>query len=153
MNEEVPSRQSSQRFTQSWATRDVRRVTRLKKRWFKRAKKSKSDKDWSKYKEIKRRAQLVCRKAHDSHVSTMLREDHENPKVFWSFIKSRKKDNFGVSALKKTASRIAAVSRKRTSSTNSLPLFSPRKTYQILQLCQNAIFPLPTILPSQSRVS
>ena len=31
----------------------------------------------------------------------MLSEDHDNPKVFWQYIKSRKKDNFGVSPLRK----------------------------------------------------
>lgn len=31
----------------------------------------------------------------------MLSEDHENHKVFWQYIKSRKKENFGVAPLKK----------------------------------------------------
>ena len=31
----------------------------------------------------------------------MLSEDHHNPRVFWQYIKSRKKDNFGVSPLRK----------------------------------------------------
>ena len=101
INEEVPSRQSAQRFSQPWANRDVRRITRQKRRWFRRARRTNSQSDWKRYKDIKRRAQLTCRKAHDNHVSSMLSEDHDNPKVFWQFIKSRKKDNFGVSPLRK----------------------------------------------------
>jgi hypothetical protein len=31
----------------------------------------------------------------------MLSEDHENPKVFWQYIKSRKEENFGIAPLKK----------------------------------------------------
>ena len=91
-------------LTQSWkpwANRDVRRITRQKRRWFRRARRSNSQSDWNRYKDIKRRAQLTCRKAHDNHVSSMLSEDHDNPKVFWQYIKSRKKDNFGVSPLRK----------------------------------------------------
>ena len=101
ISEEVPSRQSAQRLSQPWANRDVRRITRQKRRWFRRARRTNSQSDWNRYKDIKHRAQLTCRKAHDNHVSSMLSEDHDNPKVFWQYIKSRKKDNFGVSPLRK----------------------------------------------------
>ena len=94
INEEVPSRQSAQRFHQPWANRDVRRISRQKRRWCRRARKTNTQSDWIRYKYIKRRAQLTCRKAHDNHVSSMLSEDHDNPKVFWQYIKSRRKDNF-----------------------------------------------------------
>ena len=57
INEEVPSRQSSQRYNQPWANRDVRRMTRQKRRWFKRARRTNSQHDWKQYKDIKRRAQ------------------------------------------------------------------------------------------------
>ncbi|XP_060583415.1 uncharacterized protein LOC132739673 [Ruditapes philippinarum] len=99
--EEVPARQTSQRYNQPWVTRDIRRITRQKKRWFKRARRSNTQHDWDRYITIKRQAQLTCRRAHDHHVASMLSEDHENPKVFWQYIKSRKKENFGVAPLKK----------------------------------------------------
>jgi hypothetical protein len=101
IKDEVPSRKSSQRFTQPWISRDVRRITRQKRRWFRRAKKSNSSRDWAKYKDLKRRAQYSCRQAHDRHINTMLSDDCDNPKVFWSYIKSRRKDSQGVSSLKK----------------------------------------------------
>jgi hypothetical protein len=101
IEDEVPHRQSAQRFNQPWINRDIRRITRLKRRWFRRAKNSNSTSDWSKYKDIKRKAQRLCRSVHDAHISDMLQPDHQNPKVFWNYIKSKKKDNFGVSPLKK----------------------------------------------------
>jgi hypothetical protein len=93
--EKVPARQISQKYNQPWVTRDVRRITRQKKR-----RRCNTQHDWDRYRTIKRQAQLACRRAHDHHVA-MLSEDHENPKVFWQFIKSRKKKNFGVAPLKK----------------------------------------------------
>ena len=68
---------------------------------FKRARRTNSQRDWKQYKDIKCRAQLTCRRAHDNHVSSMLSEYHDNSKAFWQHTKSRKKDNFGASPLRK----------------------------------------------------
>ncbi|XP_060567389.1 uncharacterized protein LOC132726133 [Ruditapes philippinarum] len=76
IEDEVPHRQSAQRFNQPWINRDIRRITRLKRRWFRRAKNSNSTSDWSKYKDIKRKAQRLSRSVHDAHISDMLQPDH-----------------------------------------------------------------------------
>ena len=101
IKDNVPSRTTSQRFTQPWIKRDVRRITRLKRRWFRRARRSKHPNDWLRYKALKKQAQKTCRETHDKYTNDTLTNDNKNPKRFWNFIKSRKKDSTGVAPLKK----------------------------------------------------
>ena len=101
LEDNVPSWTTSQRFSQPWINRDIRNITCLKRRWFGGARKTRHPKDWTRYKVIKKKAQKSCRKQHDQHVNDMLMNDNQNPKGFWNFIKSRKKDHTGVAPLKK----------------------------------------------------
>ena len=91
---------TSQRFTQSWINRDIRRLTRLKRRWLRRAR-SNEQKDCEKYKALKKKTQKACRDGHDNYVNDILTNDSKNPKKYWYFIKSKKKDNTGMAPLKK----------------------------------------------------
>ena len=93
IEDNVLSRTTSQRFTQPWIDRDVRRITRLKRRWFRRAGISKHPEDWFRYKALKKKAQKTCRVTHDNYTNDMLTNDNKNPKRYWNFIKSRKKDS------------------------------------------------------------
>ena len=97
----VPSRQSSQRITQPWANKDVRRLSRSKRKWHKLARKSGSTSAWDHYISLKRTMQQTCRKAYDSHINDMLTDDTGGKKKFWSYIKSQKTDRSGVAPLKK----------------------------------------------------
>ena len=98
IEDNVPSRVTSQRFTQPWINRDVRHITRLKRRWFRRARRSKhpeKTKNWLRNKALKQ-AQKTCRETHDHYTNSMLTNDNKNLKLFWHYVKSRKKDSTGV---------------------------------------------------------
>ena len=97
----MPSRTTSQRFIQPLINRDVRRITRMKRRWFRRARRSKHPKDWLRSKALKKEAQKTCRVTHDNYSNNMLTNENKNPKRFWKFIKPHKKDSTGVYPLKK----------------------------------------------------
>ena len=101
IDDNVPHRMTSQRFTQPWINRDIRRLTRLKRRWQRRARRSNEQKDWEKYKALKKKTQKACRDGHDNYVNDILTKDSTNPKRYWNFIKSKKKDNTGMAPLKK----------------------------------------------------
>ena len=60
--------------------------------------------DQTKYREIKKLAQSECRKAYYEYINLMLDVNNKNDvnlKKFWSFIKSKKKENSGVAPLMK----------------------------------------------------
>ena len=97
----VPSRQSSQRITQPWANREVRRLSRSKRKWHKIAQQTGSTSAWDHYTHLKHTAQQKCREAYNSHINNMLSDDTGGKKKFWTYIKSRKTDRCGVAPLKK----------------------------------------------------
>ena len=101
IDDNVPHRMTSQRFTQPWINRDIRRLTRLKRRWLRRARRSNEQKDWEKYKALKKKTQKACRDGRDNYVNDILTNDSKNSKRYWNFIKSKKKDNTGMAPLKK----------------------------------------------------
>ena len=97
----IPSRQSSQRITQPWANKDVRRLSRSKKKWHKIARETDSSSAWDHYTSLKHDMQRTCRNAYNSHINDMLSDDTGGKKKFWTYIKSRKTDRCGVAPLKK----------------------------------------------------
>lgn len=104
LSNHVPTRLSSQRYNQPWANGIIRNLSRKKKKYFKKAQRTKSACDMAKYREIKKLAQSECRKAYYGYINSMIGENNKNEgnlKKFWSFIKSKKKDNSGVAPLTK----------------------------------------------------
>ena len=102
MEKHVPHKLTSQRFNQTWVNSRIKRLSRKKKRAFKKAKTSNAKEDWDFFKKLKKEAQSECRLAYNSYVSSTLEEDYpSNPKKFWSFIKSKRQDQCGVAPLKK----------------------------------------------------
>ena len=97
----VPSKVSSTRVNQPWITRSVKRLTRRKKRSFNKARKTKKDKDFQRYQQLKKATRSACKQAYSDYLNNIISpESSTNPKKFWGFIKSKKCDNSGVSPLK-----------------------------------------------------
>ena len=100
----VPTKLFSQRYSQPWATGKIRNLSRKKKKYYKKAQRTKSDQDMAKYRATKKLVQSECRKAYYQYINSMIGESNQNwgnLKKFWSFIKSKKNDNSGVAPLKK----------------------------------------------------
>ncbi|KAI0221088.1 hypothetical protein LSAT2_027493 [Lamellibrachia satsuma] len=100
----VPTKLSSQRYNQPWANGKIRNLSRKKKKYYKKAQRTKSDQDMAKYRATKKLVQSECRKAYYQYINSMIGESNQNGgnlKKFWSFIKSKKNDNSGVAPLKK----------------------------------------------------
>lgn len=102
LDECVPSKMSTARFNQPWITSHLKNLARRKHRAYKKARKTKKAQDWSRYKHLKKSMQTDCRRTYNSFVNNMIcGEMAENPKKFWSFIKSKRCDNTGVAPLMK----------------------------------------------------
>ena len=101
VNNNVPSKMSSSRFNQPWITREIKQLSRKKKKYFVKARSTQKEEDFQKYKEIKTATRLACKKAYREYIETMIAPDStSNPKRFWSFINSKKTESSGVAALK-----------------------------------------------------
>jgi hypothetical protein len=102
MGKHIPSSMSKPVKDLPWFTPDLRRATRKKHKLYNKAKKSKSDKDWSTYHQHKKSTQKAINKSHWSYVHGILQDsiDTKNSKPFWRYIKGKKQDNVGVAPIK-----------------------------------------------------
>ena len=98
INDNVPTKKSSAKFHQPWITTHTKRLIRNKNLWFQKAKQRNDIESWKKYKNYKKLAQKSCRKSHDDYVQDLITTDNSNKK-FWSYVKSQRKENTGISDL------------------------------------------------------
>ena len=97
----VPSKMTTTRFNQPWITREVKRLSRQKKRCFKKARDSKSSKEQRRYQHLKKATRSACKRAYDDYITNIISPDcQSNPKKFWSFITSKRTESTGVAPLK-----------------------------------------------------
>ena len=103
MEDTVPSKLSSTRYHQAWITREVKQLSRRKKRSYVKAMKTKRRADINRYHQIKRATERKCKEAYKDFIENMISPDlTSNPKRFWGFIKSRRCESVGVAPLKDT---------------------------------------------------
>ncbi|CAG2253661.1 unnamed protein product [Mytilus edulis] len=103
----VPSKMSSTRFHQPWINGTIKRITRRKKKAFKKAQTTKTTKDIKRYKTIKKSSQKECKKAYSTYIHDIISpEQKSNPKKFWSFIKNKRCENGGMSGSEESVSKL-----------------------------------------------
>ena len=101
MEKSVPSKLSRSKPTHPWITTEVRRIINKKNKAGNKARKTKSQRDKDRYRKLKSLTQRTTREAYNDYVTNIISpEQTNNPKRFWSFIKSKKQDNSGVAPLR-----------------------------------------------------
>ena len=102
INDKVPHKWSTTRYNLSWFNRDLTRMTKRKQRLYNKAKQSKSQADWDKYKQCKKATTSEIRKAHNEYVERKLIRglDEGSTKPFWRYVKSLRRDTSGIGSLK-----------------------------------------------------
>ena len=102
MDRHIPSKLTSARSNLPWFGRSLKKKIKKKHKLYQKARSSKSAHAWDKYRQHKRETQKALRSAELNYVKNMLEESlqNNNTKPFWKFIKSRQKDNIGVSPIK-----------------------------------------------------
>jgi len=98
----IPSTLSSKNhFKVPWINTYIKRLSNRKKRAYNKARSTGSPSDWSAYRSLKKLSQKECRKAHNRYLQHLTNPDHDtNHKRLWSYIKSKRQDNFGIPPLK-----------------------------------------------------
>ena len=97
----VPTKMTSPRYSQPWFTRACRQAVRQKNRAYNKARRTNRLSDWERFKDLRKKAQAVCKKANTSYVSNSVNRDYElNSKKFYGYIRNNRSDNNGVSPLK-----------------------------------------------------
>ena len=101
ISDHVPTKRTAARHTHPWVDTQLRRALRRKYRAYKKAKHTESPADWERYRRIKYQNQRDLRTAHKRYIEDVVRKDlNDKPKMFWSYIKSRRQESTGVAPLK-----------------------------------------------------
>ncbi|XP_072030539.1 uncharacterized protein [Amphiura filiformis] len=100
LKEHVPTKFSSTRFNQPWLNTTTKRSCRRKARAYKKARKTKKDRDWLRFRRLKKETQTACRQAYNTYLKNIVCSEPGGNKRLGALIKSKRCDRTGVSPLK-----------------------------------------------------
>ena len=100
----VPNRMSSSLYSQPWFNRECKKHVRRKKRLYNKARKTGLDVDWFRFKDAAARSRKTCKKAYNNFISSSVASNNKSDsKRFFSFIKSKRNENVGISPLRENS--------------------------------------------------
>ena len=97
----IPSKTSRTVSSVPWITSEIRRKIRRRNKTHAKAKKMGSKKPRSKFETLRREIKDDVRKQHDLYVNNLVSDVKANPRYFYWYINSQKKDNQGITLLKR----------------------------------------------------
>ena len=95
----IPSKTSRTVSSVPWITSEIRRKIRRRNNTHAKAKKTGSKKLRSKFETLRREIKEDVRKQHDLYVNNLVGDVKANPRNFYRYINSQKKDNQGIQPL------------------------------------------------------
>ena len=111
IHKNIPSKYTSTRYSQPWCNRNIKRLSRRKRRAHRKARSTNRQADWDRYHQLQRETKETCRSTHNNYINNMISDDNTNKK-FYSFIKSKRTDNSGISPLRDDGTLHSAPSEK-----------------------------------------
>ncbi len=135
----VPQKTIRGKIRPRWLTTDLLRLTRKKERFYVRAKKSGKQTDWEKFKAVRKYVDRELRKAHRAHVEAVTSTD--DPKKFWRYIKSQRKNTSGVQVLKVNGADVTGDKEKSEVLANQFSSVFTREDSSQLPYLPDSIFP------------
>ena len=101
MSQSIPSRMTKQKHHLPWITRSIIRLQRKRDKAHSQAKKTKRNKHWEKFKQLRKEVTKEVANSYSSYINNVIGESlTTNPKQFWSFIRKNKTENLGIPSLK-----------------------------------------------------
>ena len=97
----IPSKTSRSVSSIPWITPEIRRKIHRKNKTHAKAKKTGSSKLRSKFETLRGEIKADVRKQHDLYVNNLVGDVKANPRDFYQYINSQKKDTQGIPPLKK----------------------------------------------------
>ena len=97
----IPSKTSRSVSSIPWIAPEIRRKIRRKNKTHAKAKKTDSSKLRSKFETLRREIKADVRKQHDLYVNNLVGDVKTNPRDFYRYINSQKKDTQGIPPLKR----------------------------------------------------
>ena len=109
VDKHVPSKTVGKRNNTPWINHTLKRLHKRKQRAYNTARKSGKEEDWEKFRQLRKKIKKATRNSYRKYVRKICLE---STKQFWNFVKSLKKDNTGISALKHQGELITDTKQK-----------------------------------------
>ena len=125
----IPSKTSRSVSSVPWITPEIRRKIRKKNETHAKAKRTGSAKMRSKFETLRREIKADIRKQHDLYVNNLVGDVKANPRDFYRYINSQKKDTQGIPPLEKRGKEVVLpnqILRKQVNSTASSRMCLPK---------------------------
>jgi exonuclease III len=101
MENHIPTKMTSPKTSLPWINRPVKREMRKRDRLFLKAKHSRKDSDWAKYRSHRNALTKSIRKAHNTYLNDVIGGALDtDPKKFWGYLKYTRTENIGIATLK-----------------------------------------------------
>ena len=97
----IPSKTSRSTSSVPWITHEIKRKNRRRNRTHAKAKKTGSSKLREKFESLRREIKADVKKQHDLYVNNLVGDIKANPRDFYRYINSQKKDTQGIPPLKR----------------------------------------------------
>ena len=139
----IPSKTSRSVSSIPWITPEIRRKIRRKNKTHAKAKKTGSSKLRSKFETLRREMKADVRKQHDLYVNNLVGDVKANPRDFYRYINSQKKDTQGIPPLKrKNGKGVAQLDLEKAEEFNGqfTDVFSKNEHTQVPLLDRSAPF-------------
>ena len=89
MADHIPSKLTSNRFSQPWINRNIKKLSRRKKRAYNKARVSRKEPDWVQYKQLKNECQKESRKPTLHVIDLVCKDQMGNPKKHTALSRAR----------------------------------------------------------------
>ena len=96
----IPSKPARSRDKIPWITPLIKRIMKLRKCLYDKAKRTNTYTDWCDYKKVRNEVSSLLDTAHHNYCANLFNDSSSSKKRFWSYIKNKRKDNAGVAPLK-----------------------------------------------------
>ncbi|XP_041483448.1 uncharacterized protein LOC121430237 [Lytechinus variegatus] len=118
LTELVPSKMSRGRRNLPWITQDIKQKMRKRDRLYKKACHQNTGADWEVFRRFRNQVAKTVHKAHDDYINNIIGASlSDNPKAFWSYIKSCRTEQIGIPPLR-TASKLCSVAADKAEALN-----------------------------------
>ena len=119
MSELVPTKMSKGRKHLPWVSISIKRQMRKRDRLFQKAHRQSCPRAWREYRQFRNQVAKMVHKARCDYINNVIGASlQENPKSFWSYIKTCRSDHIGIPSLRTSTKLCATAAPEKAESLN-----------------------------------
>jgi hypothetical protein len=104
---------------QPWVSQETREMLKMKKKAYRKFRKSKTEENWRLFKEARNKANCLIQRDKRDYELAVAEGSKTNPKLFWNYVNSKTKIKQGVCDLEKENGTLTEGDREKANTLNS----------------------------------